>query len=384
MAEQGAPKPTVRVLLLGNLADSVWRFRGPLLTEMRARGLEVHAAAPGLTESTEAARSLRAIGVHLHDLNFARTGMNPLSDLGLLLRLLGLLRQVRPTHVLAYTIKPVTFGLLASKLAGVRQRVALINGLGFAFSDARGWKRRFAHGIASALYRLALSCASRAYFQNPDDRDLFVRKGLLPRRLPVQVVNGSGVCLEAFAPSPLPEGPLQCVLIARLLGQKGIREYAAAAQALREAGAELRCHLVGGLDANPDSIGASELEAWEQAGILEYHGSVSDVRPLLRASHVFVLPSYYREGVPRTILEAMAMGRAIITCDAPGCRETVQQGRNGFLIEPRSAPALMAAMQSFLDDPSLAAKMGAKSLALARDKYDVRKINAIMLEGMGL
>lgn len=384
MAEQGAPKPAARVLLLGNLADSVWRFRGPLLTEMRARGLEVHAAAPGLKESADAARSLRAIGVHLHDLNFSRTGMNPLADFGLLLRLFRLLRQVRPTHVLAYTIKPIIFGLLAARLAGVPRRVALINGVGFAFSDAPGWRRGFAHRVALTLYRRALSYASVAFFQNPDDRDLFDRLALLPPGLPVHVVNGSGVALDEYAPAPQPAGPVTFVLIARLLGQKGIREYAAAAEILRADGEAVRCHLVGGLDANPDSIGAAELRAWERAGILEYHGVLKDVRPILAASHVFVLPSYYREGVPRTILEAMALGRAVITCDSPGCRETVRDGSNGFLIPPRATEALVAAMRAFVQDSSLAAKMGVESLAMARDKYDVRKINAVMLGGMGL
>jgi glycosyltransferase involved in cell wall biosynthesis len=173
------------------------------------------------------------------------------------------------------------------------------------------------------------------------------------------------------------------LLIARLLGDKGIREYAQAAQRIRAIHQDVRFSLVGWIDENPDAITQAELDAWTVAGDLVYLGRLEDIRPAIAACSVYVLPSY-REGTPRTVLEAMAMGRPIITTDAPGCRETVIDGDNGFLVPVRSVDALVEAMQRFVQDPGLAARMGQRSRQLAEEKYDVHKVNAVMLKEMGL
>jgi glycosyltransferase involved in cell wall biosynthesis len=196
------------------------------------------------------------------------------------------------------------------------------------------------------------------------------------------VVNGSGVDVTAFAVAPLPTEP-HFLLIARLLGDKGVREYAQAAQRTREIYPQARFSLVGWLDENPDSISQAELDSWVREGTLNFLGRLSDVRPALASCSVFVLPSY-REGTPRTVLEAMAMGRAVITTDAPGCRETVVNGDNGFLVSVKSVAALTVAMTRFLDDPELAVRMGRRGRYLAEQKYDVHKVNAMMLKEMWL
>jgi glycosyltransferase involved in cell wall biosynthesis len=195
------------------------------------------------------------------------------------------------------------------------------------------------------------------------------------------LINGSGVDLEYFAPSPLPEQPV-FLMIARLLGAKGVREYAAAALRIRSRRSGARFLLAGYRDGGPDCIRAAELDGWVSEG-LEYLGPLGDVRPAIRESSVYVLPSY-REGTPRSVLEAMAMGRPIITADVPGCRETVVHGKNGLLVPPRDPESLAAAMESLIEQPGLRAEMGARSLELCRSKYDVDAVNTALLEHLGL
>ena len=197
------------------------------------------------------------------------------------------------------------------------------------------------------------------------------------------MVDGSGVDCERFAPAPLPEGPTQFLLIARLLGDKGIREYVKAARAVKQTHPEVTFHLVGGVDPNPNGISEAEVRGWAEGGAVVWHGELEDVRPSIAACHVYVLPSY-REGTPRTVLEAMAMGRAVITTDAPGCRETVRDGDIGLLVAPRSAEALEAAMRRLVDDRAAIARMGARARAIATSVYDVHRVNAAMLTAMGL
>jgi glycosyltransferase involved in cell wall biosynthesis len=221
------------------------------------------------------------------------------------------------------------------------------------------------------------------FFQNPDDQALFRELGVLNGVTPSVVVNGSGVDIEHYAPRPYPD-QVAFLLIARLLIDKGVREYADAAYRLKEEFPEARFILVGDLDSNPNSITPQELAKWVDDGVITYLGKQDDVRDALGASSVFVLPTFYREGVPRTILEALAMGRPVITTDTPGCRETVIEGENGYLVQPRNADELTNAMRAFLVTPQLVSTMGRCSREQALRKYDVRKVNAVMLKEMGI
>lgn len=357
-------------------APSLINFRGPLIAEMVRRGWQVLAVAPDIDAETGA--QLAALGARAKSMPLARTGMNPLRDLAYYRALVRLFRKERPNVLLAYTIKPVIWGLFAARAAGVPGTVALITGLGYAFTDGvrSGLKRLLAVGAASALYRIALLSADRVLFQNPDDRDLFRSRGLIRDRGQITVVDGSGVDLDHYAPSRLPEEPV-FLMIGRLLGAKGVREYAAAAVELKKRHPEARFQLAGWRDPGPDTVTEGELDVWIEGGV-EYLGRLSDVRPAISAARVYVLPSY-REGTPRSVLEAMAMGRPIITTDAPGCRETVIDGVNGFLVPPRNALALEAAMERMIENPDLIAPMSVASLDLARRRYDVNRVNAQIL-----
>lgn len=369
-------------LLIASFPDSILHFRGPLLDALLARGLSVHVAAPGLVIGSEWHRSLHARGITTHDIPLQRTGMNPLTDLLTLVELLRLMRRIRPDYVLAYTIKPVIYGSLAAKFARVPRRYALITGLGYAFQGDDTQSRGLLRALAKRLYGLALRSVHKALFQNPDDESLFRTLRILPAATPSFVVNGSGVDVAAYRVAPLPDVP-RFLLIARLLGDKGVREYAEAARRIRSTQPAIAFALVGWIDENPDAIGQHELDAWLADGSIEYAGRLSDVRPAIAASSIYVLPSY-REGTPRTVLEAMAMGRAVITTDAPGCRETVVNGDNGFLVPVKSVSGLAEAMQRFIDEPALIERMGIRSREIAENKYDVRKVNQSMLEQMGV
>jgi glycosyltransferase involved in cell wall biosynthesis len=371
------------VFILASLGSSLVNFRGPLISALVARGHQLHAAAPELTEDTATAEWLLGKGVTCHDVPISRAGLNPFADLRALLALTLLMRRVSPDAFIGYTIKPVIWGTLAAWMAGVPQKFALITGLGYAFTGKVQGKRALIQRAVRWLYAQALRRASLVFFQNPDDEAEFMRLNLIPAGLPTHVVTGSGVDTNAFLSAPIPTGPTKFLLIARLLGDKGIREYAAAAEKLSALNPEVEFHLVGGHDLNPDAIRPDEIRAWQEAGHIVWHGELEDVRPAITAAHVYVLPSY-REGTPRTVLEAMAMGRPIITTDAPGCRETVIDGENGFLVPVRDVQALAQAMQRFLDEPTLVLSMGQRSREIAEDKYDVHKVNAVMLKAMGL
>jgi glycosyltransferase involved in cell wall biosynthesis len=375
---------TIKVLVVASLAESLPNFRGKLLSALHEAGAEVHVAAPELSADATSSAALSALGCQAHDIHLARTGLNPWQDLRTLLSLMMLLRRIRPSHMLAYTIKPVIYGILAAWLAGVPQRTALITGLGYAFNRRASGLRGLLQRLLRLLYRLALGRATRVIFQNPDDRALFIKLNLVAASK-TAVVNGSGIPLDVFHQQVLP-GPERChfLLIARLLRDKGIYEFIDAARQVRARYPERAVfHLVGWIDSNPSAIRESDLQNWIDDGLIVFHGRLSDVRPSIGACHVYVLPSY-REGTPRTVLEAMAIGRAVITTDAPGCRETVVDGDNGYLVPVADAAALASAMLRFCAEPALIARMGQRGREIAEEKYDVRKVNLQMLDYMGV
>jgi glycosyltransferase involved in cell wall biosynthesis len=375
----------MKFLLIASYADSLINFRGPLLDALLAKGLTVHVAAPDMPLGSGTRVALEQKGVTVHEIPLRRVGMNPFADLFCLVALCKLMLNIKPDSVLAYTVKPVIYGLLAAQIMRVKRRFALITGLGYAFQPAAsqtGSSRGMLKALVQRLYALALSSTTRVFFQNPDDEALFRQLQLISAETPSTVVNGSGVDVDDFNVAPFPE-PVSFLLIARLLGDKGVREFVSAARAVRSEYPNVAFKIVGWIDENPDAIAPAELEAWIADGTVEYLGRLKDVRLAIAGSSVYVLPSY-REGTPRTVLEAMAMGRAVITTDAPGCRETVIEGVNGFLVPVKDVNTLAATMLKFVKKPELVARLGEKSRELAEIKYDVKKVNAVMLEGMGI
>lgn len=369
-----------KFLLIASYANSLINFRWDLICAIQAKGLEVHVAAPEINNNPAILEKLRNNGVIVHDVPMQRTGTNPVQDVKTLIALRQLMQRIRPDYVMAYTIKPVIYGMLAAASTGVPHRAALITGLGYAFQDSEGsTKQNLIKSVTRQLYSRALSAADLTFFQNDDDQKLFTDLGIIRPGQNTVVVNGSGVNTEKFSAQPLPEGDeVHFLLIGRLLKDKGVREYVEAARQVKQQYPQAIFNLVGFLDSNPSSVTQQELDQWVNDGTVKFWGKLADVRPAINACHVFVLPSY-REGTPRTVLEAMATGRAIITTDAPGCRQTVENGYNGWLVPVQSADKLAEAMKRFLNEPALIEKMGQASLEIARNKYDVNIINDFML-----
>lgn len=377
----GETRPA-RFAIISNNAFSLVNFRAPLIDEIVQRGHKVYALAPDFDQPSRAA--ITDIGAEPISISMSRTGVNPARDAWDILRLRQELARLRLDVVLGFAIKPVIYGMLAAKSAGVPRRFALIAGLGYAFGDAANGaaRGRVLHHLARTFYTAALARTDRVFMQNPDDLRDFERMNIVARDKMV-LVNGTGVDLEHW---PLLEPitqPVTFLLAARLLFAKGVREFVSAARMLKPDYPAARFILLGGTDTNPDAIATGQVEEWVKEGLIEWPGHV-DVHPWLARSSVYVLPSYYREGVPRSIQEALASGRPVITADTPGCRETVVEGVNGFLVPPRDPEALAAAMRRFLKQPQLIIDMGQQSRLVAQERFDVHAINALMINGMGL
>ena len=372
-------KNAQRVLVVAPFAPSFIDFRGALIAEMVRKGHSVVAAAPELDEKT--ANGLRALGAKPRDIPLQNASLNPLSFARSFRAMRALIREERPDVVIGYAIKPVIVSALAAAAERVPTIVSVITGLGYAFTGGIEPKRIVGRAAASFLYRLALKRSGVIIFLNPDDRALFRKLGLVPKDKDAKILNGEGLDIDYFSPTPLPSGTA-FLMIARLLKDKGIREFAQAAKRLKAAHPEVPVMLVGPFYPSPDSLRQRELDDLIRCGV-DYKGAMTDVRPAIAASSVYVLPSY-REGTPRSVLEAMAMGRAIVTSDAPGCRETVKHGENGLLVRPRDADSLYDAMIRFVEEPRLAVTMGQASRKIAEAKYDVRKINSTLLSYAGL
>ena len=306
----------------------------------------------------------------------------PVNDFLFLLKFTRFLKRIKPSIFFAYTIKPVIYGSLAAKLAGVPQIYSFITGLGYTFEE-RTIKQKTIGQISKNLYSVALKANDMVFFQNQDDAQVFKEKKILNQKANITITNGSGVDLEHFQFEPyFPERPV-FLLIARILKSKGILEYIEAAQIVKQKYPQTEFHLVGYFYDSPNAIDRKYIEEAHQKGIIIYQGETNDVRPFLKNCSVYVLPSY-REGTPRTVLEAMAMGRPIITTNVPGCKETVQNKKNGILVKEKNVTSLVKAMEFFINNPHLIHEMGKQSRLIAEQKYDVHKVNQTILKGMKL
>ncbi|QTP53346.1 glycosyltransferase family 4 protein [Billgrantia sulfidoxydans] len=379
-AAQALPVVRRRVLVIGGTARSLSNFRGPLLKLLGERGHRIVAAAHPDASAEGVRRELAALSIPFEPLAIGRGGLDPLEDWRTARAIRALIARHAPEVLIAYTAKPVIYaGLAVRDQPGVRFH-PMITGLGYAFSEARGAKRSLLHALLTRLYRRALANAHTTIFQNPDDQALFRECGLLSPTARSAVVDGSGVDVDLFPPRPLPREPV-FLMLARLMVEKGVRVYVEAARLVHERYPQARFQLAGALDPNPSSVRPEELAAWQAAGDIEYLGKLESVQAALAGCRCYVLPSWYREGIPRSVLEAMATGRPIITTDSPGCRETVEPGINGWRVEPRSARALADAMLALIEaDDTAVAAMARASLEQVERRYDVRRVNRQLLE----
>ncbi|EGQ9935149.1 glycosyltransferase family 4 protein [Vibrio vulnificus] len=368
----------MKIILLGVLPSSLTNFRGELIKEYVSTGFPVETYCSGATP--EDIEKVNSLGASCNNYSVARNGLNPIKDLVTLFQLSKLTRKVGNKKILAYTIKPVIWGGVASRLSSTTSFYALVTGLGYAFQPG-GKLKTALNNLVKNLYKIALKSANAVIFQNPDNMQVFIDQGIVPKEK-CFLVNGSGVDLSHYEKEPLSNKP-HFLLIARLLGDKGIREYAKAAAVVKQQYPEAEFHLVGPEDPSPDGIQISEVNQWHESGVINYHGATTDVRPFIKACNIFVLPSYH-EGMPRTVLEAMAMGRPVLTTNVPGCKETVVNGENGWLVEKANVEQLAERMIWFIEHPEQWKIMGDKGHQMANEKFDVHKVNAEILKIMGL
>ena len=355
-----------KVLFLDPDDESFLVQRLVMVKAAQAAGYEVHVAAP----DTGHASRLAQHGMIYHKLDLNRGGMNPVADLLPFIRLVVFLAKQRPYILHNISIKPVIYGSIAARLAGLPRVVNLVNGLGYAF-DGQGTKGRVIRWVAMMLYRVALSYRhAKVIFQNPDDRALFVDNKLVPQDRTV-LIRGSGVNLSKFVPTSSSSREIpNIVFIGRLIKTKGIGELVRAAKILREERVSFKLLVVGEPDPkNPESVSEDELKGWQEEGLIERLGKQSDMPKIYALADLVCLPSYYREGVPLTLIEAAASGKPIVAADSPGTREPVVDGENGYIVPPRDHVQLAAKLKLLLQDANLRAQMGIASQKLAREEF---------------
>lgn len=316
---------------------------------------------------------IRSVGLRLIPLELSRRGKNPFRELGVIRRLVQIYRMERPDIVHQFALKPILYGTIAARLAGVKMIVNAPVGMGYVFSS-RQWKARFIRPLVILSYRWLMNPPrSLVVLENPDDERLLIGLRIVNARH-ARVIRGAGVDLQRFVVSPEPEDAVLVVLAARMLWDKGVGEFVEAARMLRNASVSARFVLVGDTDtANPTAIPESQLLAWQAEGIVEWWGHRDDMPKVLSQAHIICLPSF-REGLPKILIEAAASGRAIVATDVPGCREVVRHGENGLLVPARDVLPLAEALKQLILDSSLRQRMGKRGREIAEAEFSVEKV----------
>lgn len=369
----------MKILVISPKNKTTFNFRGDLIRDMINSGHEVYATGP----NKDFIEDVMALGIKkFYEVPFVKDNTNPFGDISYEKRLKDVIKEVGPDMTFAYTIKPVVYGSIAARAAGVDKIYAMVTGLGRAYSSG-GIKTKAIKEATKILYKKAFKGCNRVLFQNSDDIEQFVSGGYLPREK-TALVNGSGVNMERFAKSDIPEAPV-FLMVSRIIREKGVLDYLEAARKMKAALEErgrpgARCILLGGFDSSIGALKPEDIQPYVDDGSIELPGEVKDPVEFYQKASVFVLPSYYREGLPRTILEGMSSGRPIITTDWPGCREAIEDGVNGFLVPIKDPDALAKKMITLATDYELTKKMGNSAYEICKDKYEVSVVNKQMKE----
>lgn len=367
-----------KILIVGVEPFSIVNFRGDLIKDLLAEGYEVIAMARG--GSPDEILKIKALGCRYISYATSRTSINPFLDLWTFIQLITRIIVERPSHVLAYTIKPVIWCGIACRFFSNVKFIGMITGLGYAFNKGSVF-RSFVKNFATFLYRIGLAGANAVIFQNADNKLEFQKLKIIKENAKSHVIKGSGVDVDYFTykQKRVNKSSIVFLFIGRMLGDKGIREFIEAANLVNNAYPQTRFVLAGPEDKSPNSLNIVKLLKDIKNEKISYIGSLVDVRPIIEAADIFVLPSYH-EGMPRTVLEAMSIGRAIITTNVPGCKETVEEGLNGWLVPSRNPHILAKKMLWFIENTDKIEPMGLHSRALAVDYFNVNRINRLIIK----
>lgn len=357
-----------RILIVGNDANYFFSHRLPIALGVNAAGYETHVAIP----IDQSDCRIKEYPFQFHIIPLDRGGRNVADEIKTIVTLYGLYRRLKPDLIHHVTIKPVLYGGVVARFAGVPSIVNAMTGLGFVFTSDT-WRRRMLRWMVSRLLRVACNYERvKMIFQNMDDVGIFIREGICAADK-CTVIRGSGVDMQKFQPTAEPEGSIVVMFPSRMLWEKGIDEFVNAARELHSRGLAARFVLVGTTDPNPTSVPQHLLDEWITEGIVEYWGWHDDMVSTLRQAHIICLPSY-REGLPKVLIEAAASGRSIVTTDVPGCREVVRHGDNGLLVPVRDPIALAHALQQLIENSELRRRMGVRGRQIAELEFRVEKV----------
>lgn len=375
-----------KVIIIGTVATSFYGFRADLICTLLKKGHQVYAFTSEYT--AEDLIKIEKLGATPITYTLNRGGLNPLADIIATYQLSKKIKAINPDLVFSYFSKPVIFGTLAAKLAKVPHVIGMLEGLGYTFTEqpeGLGKKTQLIKKIQIFLYKIALPQLDQLIFLNPDDpKDLLEKYAINVKK--VEVLGGIGLNLQDYPYQPLSNIhlPLKFLFIGRLLKEKGIHEFVQAAKLVKKIYPDTEFTVLGAIDHhNLGALQQTELDSLISSNIIQHPGHVSNIKDWIADSHVFVLPSY-REGVPRSTQEAMATGRAIITTDVPGCRETVINTKNGFIVPKWNPEALAEKMIYFIENPEKTQVMGAESYKIAVEKFDAEKVNQRLVNILGL
>ena len=375
----------MKVVFIGTVASSFYGFRADLIRTLLNKGHQVYAFTSEYAVGD--LKKIEKLGATPITYTLNRGGLNPLADIIATYQLSKKIKAISPDLVFSYFSKPVIFGTLAAKLAQVPRVIGMLEGLGYTFTEqpeGLSKKTQLIKKIQVFLYKIALPQLDQLIFLNPDDpKDLLEQYAINVKN--VEVLGGIGLNLDHYKYSENFNSNISFIFIARLLAEKGIHDYIKAAKIVKEKYPSVKFTVLGAIDKEAlGSLKEEELESLVTTNIIEYPGHVSNVSEWIENSSVFVLPSYYREGVPRSTQEAMAIGRAVITTDVPGCRETVVDGVNGFLVPKWDPEVLAEKMIYFIEHPEQVRLMGAESYKIAVEKFDAEKVNQRLVNILGL
>lgn len=373
-ATSGSTTSAQRLVFLVNNPAFFLSHRLPLALAAQKQGYDVHVA----TMPGPSVAQISEYGFQHHALPMTRSGKNPVTELKTVWAIYTLFKQLKPQLVHAVTIKPVLYGGIAARLSKVPGFLAAVSGLGYIFMRQQGFDP--VRQTVLGLYKVALGHPnSKVIFQNTADRDVLINAKVLRPEQAV-MIRGSGVDLEQFCVKPEPSEPVIVVMASRLLLDKGVREFVAAARWAREQGSDVRWQLFGSPDpGNPASISAAELRSWQQSGAIEYGGEQADIAQVYAQAHIVTLPSY-REGLPKSLIEAAACGRAVVTTDVPGCRDAIEPGVTGLLVPVKDAQSLARAVMDLASDSARRQAMGDAGRALAEHEFDIQHVCALHLQ----
>lgn len=366
----------MKIMVVSAKNKTVFNFRGDLIKDMIACGNEVYVTGP----NKDYIDDVMALGVkEFIEVPSVKDNTSVKNDLNYLKLLKAAIREIRPDIVFSYNIKPVIYGSMAAKSCKVPHIYAMVTGLGRVYASG-GIKTKALRIVTKMLYKKAFKACDKVIFQNGDDVDELVGEGYLPREKTV-IVNGSGVNMQRFKKTELPQQPV-FLMVSRIIKEKGVMEYCEAARELKKTHPQARCILLGGFDASIGALKIDDIRGYVDDGSIELPGEVKDPVRFYEGASVFVLPSYYREGLPRTILEALACGRPVITTDWTGCREPIEDGVNGYLVPIKDSKTLAERM-AILCDREKAASMGDEAYRICSEKYEVGIINKQMRDTIG-